>query len=72
MQEVQAALQAVHQLLALLVALDAQHLGQALGDLLERVGQVAVLVERLDQHHHGGGVLCTEAQVRELRAQMVL
>ena len=30
---------------------------QALGDLLERVGEVAVLVERLDQHVHGRRVL---------------
>ena len=35
----------------------AERLGQALGDLLERVGEVAVVVERLDQHQHRGRVV---------------
>ncbi len=46
--------------------------GEPLGDLLQRVGQVAVLVERVDQRGQRGGVLGCEAHARELRAQVVL
>ena len=37
---------------------------QPLGDLLERVGEVAVVVERVDQHQHRGGVGRREAHAR--------
>ncbi len=47
-------------------------LAQPAGDVLERVGEVAVVVERIDQHHHRGGVGGREAHARELAAQVVL
>jgi hypothetical protein len=46
--------------------------GQALGDLLERIGQVAVVVERLDQDEHGRSVGRREAHAGELAAEVVL
>jgi hypothetical protein len=45
---------------------------QLRSDLLERIGQVAVLVERFDQHADSSGVERVEAEVGELRAQVIL
>ena len=45
---------------------------QPRGDVLERVGEVAVVVERIDQDHHGGGVCRREPHAGELAAQVVL
>eukprot|EP01136_Pigoraptor_vietnamica_P012868 Opistho-1_new@53237 len=68
-QPLQRAAQAVEQFLDRDVVLVA---GQALGDLFQRVGQVAVLVERLDQHHHRAAVLVAQSHAAQLVAQMVL
>ena len=77
LQEAQRAAQTRQQLVVRLVGLVVDTLraglpAQLRGDLLERIGQIAVLVQRLDQHHHGGRVELVEAQVRQLRAQVVL
>ena len=72
LQPAQRALQARPQVFAGIGAADVQHLGQALGDLFQRVGQVAVLVERLDQHLHRRRSSGDSRMPGNLRAQVVL
>ena len=75
LQPLQRAVQSVGQFLAFLggvLAVDAQGLAQPLGDVFERVGQVAIFVERVDQHHHRGGILGRQAHAQQLAAQVVL
>ncbi len=66
LQPVQRALQPRHQLVARLVVVgvDVQHVGQPRGDVVQRVGQVAVVVERFDQHLQRGAVLGASAACR--------
>ena len=50
LQPLQRAAQPVVEFVARFRAVQAQHVGQPLGDLFQRVGQVAVAVQRFDQH----------------------
>jgi hypothetical protein len=45
---------------------------QPLGDVLERVGEVAVVVERVDEDEHGGGVGRRQAHAAKLASQVIL
>ncbi len=73
-QPVQRALQARAQILVRLGVVDrhAQHLGQPRGDVVQRVGQVAVAVQRLDQDLQRSAVLAAQAHAGHLPAQVLL
>src|SRR5262245_38399048 len=44
---------------------------QERGDFLERLGEVAIFVQRVDQHHHERAVALVKICKRELRQQVV-
>ena len=54
------------------LAVRAQHVGQPLGNLFQRVGQVAVAVQRLEQHLERRAVVVAQPHAHDLRAQVVL
>ena len=64
------ALELVGQFFPALVVRDLEHLGQPGRDLLERVGQVAVLVERIDQHVDRRRILGRQPHAQQLGAQV--
>ena len=71
--QLQRALQPVEQFLALLRRRRRRPAGQALGDLFQRVGQVAVVVERLDQDRQRARGPPASAACRPVwRAQVIL
>ena len=70
MQPAQCAAQARHQFVeGVFVRLVRQQAG---GDLFERVGEVTVLVEGLDEHVDGGHVLVAQAGAQQLLTQVLL
>ena len=72
MQPAQGTLQARQPVGAALGRVLALHLGHAVGDLLQRVGQVAVAVQRLHQHVQRNAVLIGQPHAQDLLPQVVL
>ena len=60
------------EFVACFIAVQSQHVGQPLGDLFQRVGQVTVAVQRLEQHFQRGAVVVAQPHAHDLRAQVVL
>ena len=72
MQPAQAASQPLVKGFAVLGGFKAEHRGQPLCNVLQRVGEVAVTVQRFDQHNDCGVVFGRQAHADQLTAQMVL